>query len=57
MQFFAMLLLGVDFLHSKEIYHGNLKPGNILVDQLSTGMQIAKIGDFGIPIIEATKDP
>ena len=57
MQFFAMLLLGVDFLHSKEICHGNLKPGNILVDQLSTGMQIAKIGDFGIPIIEATKDP
>ena len=48
MQYFAMILLGLDFLHSKKIFHRDLKPGNILVDEEEYGMTILKIGDFGI---------
>jgi serine/threonine protein kinase len=48
MTFFAMILLGLDFLHSKNIYHRDLTPGNILIDELKGGMKILKIGDFGI---------
>jgi serine/threonine-protein kinase RIM15 len=48
MSFFAMILLGLDFLHKKGIFHRDLKPGNILIDELQNGMKILKIGDFGI---------
>ena len=48
MEYFAMILLGLNFLHNKGIFHRDLKPGNILIDELKNGMKILKIGDFGI---------
>ena len=48
LEFFAMILLGLDFLHSKNIFHRDLKPGNIFIDKLSNGQLLLCIGDFGI---------
>ncbi len=31
LEYFAMILLGLDFLHSKNIVHRDLKPGNIFI--------------------------
>lgn len=38
---------GLEFIHSKDYIHFDLKPDNILVTQLHKDMPIAKIGDFG----------
>jgi len=43
-----MILLGVQFLHSKDILHRDLKPENIVIDELSQDRKILKIIDFGI---------
>lgn len=42
-----MILLGLDFLHSKNIVHRDLKPLNIFIERLENGKNIIKIGDFG----------
>lgn len=48
LKIFVMILLGVDFLHSKKIHHRDLKPENIFIEKLDNGMLIPIIGDFGI---------
>jgi serine/threonine protein kinase len=48
MYYFTMILISLHFLHSKKITHRDLKPANILLDELTGGLTILKIGDFGI---------
>jgi serine/threonine protein kinase len=43
-----MILIGLDYLHSKQIIHRDLKPENILIDKLPSGVEVLLIGDFGI---------
>jgi serine/threonine protein kinase len=48
MHYFTMILIGLDYLHSKQIIHRDLKPENLLMDKLPSGGDILLIGDFGI---------
>jgi serine/threonine protein kinase len=50
--YFTMILIGLDYLHSKGIVHRDLKPANILIDVLPDGVNILKIGDFGISKVD-----
>jgi len=52
MRYFTMILIGLDYLHSKGIVHRDLKPANILIDVLPDGRNILKIGDFGISKVD-----
>ena len=49
-----MILLGLDYLHSKDIIHRDLKPDNILIVELADGKKVLCIGDFGISKFEDT---
>jgi serine/threonine protein kinase len=48
MNYFTMILIGLHYLHSKQIMHRDLKPANILIDKLAGGVDILVIGDFGV---------
>ena len=52
MSYFTMILIGLHYLHNKGIVHRDLKPANILIDQLPGGIEILKIGDFGISKVD-----
>jgi serine/threonine protein kinase len=52
MRYFTMILIALHYLHSKGIVHRDLKPANILIDELSEGVNILKIGDFGISKVD-----
>jgi NIMA (never in mitosis gene a)-related kinase 1/4/5 len=55
MYYFTMILIGLHYLHSKGIVHRDLKPANILIDKLPGGVDILKIGDFGISKVDIQK--
>jgi serine/threonine protein kinase len=52
MNYFTMILIALDYLHSKGIVHRDLKPANILIDKMTGGLNMLKIGDFGISKID-----
>jgi serine/threonine protein kinase len=52
MFYFTMILIALHYLHSKGIVHRDLKPANILIDNLPQGLNILKIGDFGISKVD-----
>ncbi len=46
MYYFTNILIGLHYLHSKQITLRDLKPENILIDNLPGGGHILVIGDF-----------
>ena len=46
--YFTMILIGLHYLHSKQITLRDLKPENILIENLPGGGHILVIGDFGV---------
>ena len=52
MDYFTQILIALHYLHSKGIVHRDLKPANILIDELPGGLNILKIGDFGISRVD-----
>ena len=52
----AQLLLGLDFMHSMNIVHRDIKPDNILMASSEPGNYEIKIADFGLSLqLEADK--
>ena len=47
MSYFTQLLIGLQYLHAKNIAHRDLKPANILVFEKNLKF-ILKIADFGL---------
>jgi serine/threonine protein kinase len=52
MHYFTMILIGLHYLHSKGIFHLDLKPANILIEEIPYGIIVLKIGDFGISRVD-----
>ena len=47
MHYFTMILIGLHYLHTRQISQIDLKPENILIDKLSGGLEILMIGNYG----------
>ncbi len=41
----------LDYAHSQQFMHRDLKPGNLLVAKKPNGEQVLKIGDFGLALV------
>lgn len=44
----CQILLGLEFIHAKNLIHRDLKPANILINYDPQGLPIAKLCDFGM---------
>lgn len=47
-QLMRQIIDGIAFLHSRNIVHRDIKPGNILVKSTQNGYAVIKLGDFGL---------
>jgi serine/threonine-protein kinase len=47
---------GLAAMHAAEIVHRDLKPGNVLVARDESGLEVAKIADFGIAMQNGASD-
>ena len=50
-----MMLLGLEYLHSKDITHRDFKPSNILIETYGNSLKLLKVGDFGLSKIDLEK--
>jgi serine/threonine protein kinase len=48
MNFLVMILLSLNYLHTKGIIQRDLHPRNILIDVIPGGFKILQITDFGL---------
>ena len=47
-EIFGQLMSAVFYCHSKGLYHGDIKPENILITKDDKGKVILKLADFGM---------
>jgi serine/threonine protein kinase len=50
--YLTMLLLSLEYLHSMYIVHRDFKPSNIMIETYPNGLNILKVGDFGLSKID-----
>lgn len=51
MELFGQLCKAVEYCHSKNLFHGDIKPANILLNKLDTPAPILKLSDVGVAVL------
>jgi serine/threonine protein kinase len=48
LRYFVMIILAIQFLHSKDIIHRDIKPANFLLSKDKQGRIVVKVSDFDV---------